>query len=100
MGAENWIGAMTWRKVRRLAPADLVRQAAGPMAFRLLYLAVRRAFELIALHFCAAHAKDLEILVLRHQIAVLRRQVERVRCRYSIMAVSRGSTGVLGGESN
>jgi transposase InsO family protein len=49
------------------------------MAFRLLYRAVRRAFELLVLGFRAADAKEVEILVLRHQLAVLRRQVDKPR---------------------
>jgi putative transposase len=43
--------------------------------FRLVYLAVSGTFAWLAL-LARSHAwKDLEILVLRHEIAVLRRQV-------------------------
>ena len=45
------------------------------MTFRFLYRAVRRAFELAVLSFRAADDKDVEILVLRHPVAVLRRPV-------------------------
>jgi hypothetical protein len=42
--------------------------------FRLVYLAVSRAFAWLALLARSDASKDLEILVLRHEIAVLRRQ--------------------------
>jgi putative transposase len=45
--------------------------------FRLVYLAVSRAFAWLALLARSDASKDLEILVLRHEIAVLRRQVAR-----------------------
>jgi transposase InsO family protein len=44
-----------------------------------VYLALRRAFELILLCFRSAEAKEIEILVLRHELAVLRRQHPRAR---------------------
>jgi len=43
--------------------------------FRLVYLAVSRPFAWLALLARSDASKDLEILVLRHEIAVLRRQV-------------------------
>jgi hypothetical protein len=39
-----------------------------------VYLALRRTFALILLCFRSAEAKEIEILVLRHELAVLRRQ--------------------------
>ena len=45
------------------------------MLFRLVYLAVSRSFAWLALLARSDASKDLEILVLRHEIAVLRRQV-------------------------
>jgi|SRR6266487_4068179 len=43
---------------------------------KLVYLTLCRTIQLLALRGRAA-AKDLEILVLRHQLAVLRRQIPR-----------------------
>ena len=43
----------------------------------LLYWALRRIFELIVLRFGSEDAKEIEIVVLRHQLQVLKRQVAR-----------------------
>ena len=47
------------------------------MFWSLLYLVLRRIFQLIALLGRGERAKEIEILALRHQVAVLRRQVNR-----------------------
>jgi len=58
-----------------------------------LYWALRRLFELIALRFRSEDAKEVEIVVLRHQLQVLRRQVARpnlaLHDRAVLAAVSR-----------
>jgi hypothetical protein len=45
------------------------------------YLALRRALELILLCFRSTEAKEIEILVLRHELAVLRRRHPRLRLK-------------------
>jgi putative transposase len=60
---------------------------------KLAYLTLCRSIQLLALLACSKAAKDLEILVLRHQLTVLRRQVPRPKLqpadRALLAAVSR-----------
>jgi len=44
------------------------------VSLRLAHLAVVRVFSWLALLACSDRAKDAEILLLRHQVAVLHRQ--------------------------
>jgi len=61
----------------------------------LLYLALRRVLELIVLLLRRTEAKELEILVLRHQLAVLQRQVVRPRVRVADRALLAALSRVL-----
>ena len=49
------------------------------MLLKIIYGLVRRLFSLAALMFRCDSAKDAELLVLRHENAVLRRHAGRVR---------------------
>lgn len=57
------------------------------MLFRLLYLLMTRLFAWVALLARSGASKDVEILVLRHEIAVLRRQVPRPKPDWADRAV-------------
>jgi hypothetical protein len=61
-----------------------VTVAAAPwvlVSLRIAYLAVVRVFGWLGLLARSDCAKDAEILILRHQVAVLRRQVKAPGCR-------------------
>jgi len=55
--------------------------------FSLVYLLARRLVELLVLLARSDASKDVEILVLRHEVSVLRRQVSRPRPRLADRAV-------------
>ena len=47
------------------------------MAVSFLYWSLRRLLELVVLRFRSVREKEIEILLLRHQLRVLERQVAR-----------------------
>jgi putative transposase len=57
------------------------------MSLRFAYLAVLRVFDWLALLARSDRAKDTEILILRHQVAVLQRQVKNPRLSWADRAV-------------
>jgi putative transposase len=63
--------------------------------FRLAYLLMIRVFDWLALHARSDTSKDAEILVLRHEVAVLRRQIARPKPDWADRAMIAALTRLL-----
>jgi hypothetical protein len=53
----------------------------GGMVFSFLYLAVRAPFGALVRSRRGLHGKDIELMVLRHELEILRRQVARPKLK-------------------
>ena len=65
------------------------------MALRLVYLIFSQVLQWIALMARQSAAKDAELLVLRHEVAVLRRRVTRPRMDWADRALLAGLVRLL-----
>ena len=80
-GSEWWLPNLT-RTVsvgndRKLEVAKPVRLRSRLVLYASIYMLLRLAISLTVLHASSDAQRDLEILALRHQVAVLRRQVQK-----------------------
>jgi len=82
-----------------MAARGLLRRALSVlMSLRFAYLAVLRVFGWLALLARSDRAKDAEILILRHQVAVLQRQVKTPRLSWADRAVLAALARLLPGS--
>jgi putative transposase len=79
----------------RCAVACSPSSAEVGVVWSFLYLALRRVFELVLLCFGSVEAKEIEILVLRQELAVLRRQHPRPRLQPTDRALLAGLSRLL-----
>jgi hypothetical protein len=65
----------------------------------LCYVVLRRVLELTALRVWSNDFKDLEIVVLRHELAILRRRTRRPALTWTTVSSSRRPVGCSRGHA-
>jgi len=86
-------------QVRHLAAREPAARAPSVLvSLRFTYLAVLRVFGWLALLARSGRAKDAEILILRHQVAVLQRQVKTPQLSWADRAVLAALARLLPGS--
>jgi hypothetical protein len=90
-----WIGGASGRRVAPLV-RDLLE---GLLLISLVYRLFRRALAVAALRLRSRDFKELEIVVLRPELAVLRRQVARPRLQESDRVFLAAASRLLSGKS-
>jgi hypothetical protein len=66
------------------------------LLWSLCYVVLQRVLQIAALRLRSQEFKELEIVVLRHELAVLRRQVGRVGFRNACTLIRGGGVGRFG----
>jgi hypothetical protein len=79
VGCQKSVSQVSGRVISRAMVRRRVLSSRWRCRWSFLYLALRRVLELMVLCWRSTDAKEVEILALRHQLAVLRRQHPRPR---------------------
>jgi hypothetical protein len=94
VGFRNWLRGVTAALgCSSIASSSLNREAVRGLV---VYLALCRLLQLVVLLCRSERSKEFEILVLRHELAILRRQPRRAQLR----PVDRASSSSAGGNSS
>jgi hypothetical protein len=103
VGAENDVTAadlVFWRVSESAARASHGQALSVLVPLRLAYMAVLRVFGWIALLARSDRAKDAEILLLRHQLAVLQRNAGAPRLSWADRAILAALAGCCPGTAS
>jgi hypothetical protein len=93
----DWVPESRPSRLSWVSPARTCRDDRH-VALRLVYLTFSQLMQWAVLLARDSAAKDIELLVLRHEVAVLRRQVARPQVDWADRAVLAGFTRLLPGQ--